>query len=790
MIKNMINSEKEKGKLYWIRKCTAILVIIAMVATCVQTALTNDSSDVVSAAGAGESITSLSAIEELKENVTSSTDQTYTIYEVVPVLGTGSMGYWVPGEETLSYYTSSDTASSYFVDEYNLATTVGSSARKTAVSVLITNLTGLGLLSTDDSTALTTADYAEYIEGLVDAEDIPEEAVEIDLITENPDGTTTTRTEEIEVSGTFEYSANKTGDFNQESNDATLTINGEYVQNVEMFLYGEDAAAAIADGTVEFAFYYQPTFTRIDFSFLSSETEDGIDSSEYEGRAIYTKDSTSGRYKYEGSLGVEGFSLNVSSEDSYYWVEPGAEYGTGDTAIAPTDSTNASNTSLYLAVGDFLEAEDDQTGYFDVDNAFVYVGENQGNFSYNSDVAGTTTTIKYSTVYVNPGFTNNNWFRRFVLGDDTTSFEESFKIEVIEILASDLTMDIIDNEADLVVFSSGFSLDFTDVRQTLSSEYGTSNDISEDVLTELVLRIEDEGYKTLETPMIIDGNLQEYINTTVEETLEEIEKTDDRGYVTSQDSETKYDTKYYTSSTKYELESKLTNLATLINLCAEELMDEVDVSKISGNPDVKEVYSGKNENKVTTTTTTITTTKYDYSNINSYGSAEGGLYYVSQGDSLVTRNIITEFSEMSSDYYTEVSDTITYENFLRDTTGAGVLLVDEDAEINIATSIRHILMVGNQISASQKTTITVLEIQPSNSSDDTSEDNYEVLDEEQVKTWFPGVEVVIIDRMATSEFIGKIDDITEQYDVIYIGADFGNMNTSTTTSGGDQVPLQ
>ncbi|MFI3237954.1 MAG: DUF5057 domain-containing protein [Lachnospiraceae bacterium] len=779
-MKKQHHMQFHRGNVKWMRRSLCILLSLCLLVTGIQLTI-----NAVEKTDDDTSIVSLSAIEELKENYTS-TGATFTILEVVPTLGTGSMGYYVPGQEPLSY------GGEYFVDKFNLATITGALERETAVGAMTTDLEDLGILSGDADTALSTTEvgYTEYLAGITALEDIPEEAVRVDLVEDDADGNSISRTESIVLDeGDFEYKQNSTGEFIQENSGVTLNKeSGNYVQAIDYFVY---SASDLSE--IDFQFYYVPTFEVFDLSDI--ENNDTLVSETYSGRAIYTYNTDSGCFVYFGSLGVNDVTLDLSSTETYYWVSnldlvpyesadeallaetpatmslmstnsllgvdtqesdsatpgssaeaksasagtnaeaksasQGTKAETNNTIVEPAPVVSNALTSIsdspnaYVAVGDFVKVTDGATRYFDVDSAYIYQGENEGNFSYDPDAENGNPEVKYSYIYLDAGFTNNNWFRQYVLDDYSDDFADSFNIDVVEVLPTDLTQEKIE-AASLVVFSAGFSLDFDDTADTYADRYTNTNDIKTEVNTYLKGAIADDGHKELKTPIVIDGNLQ--------------------GTNTSE-----------------------SRLIQFINMSIIALVDQYGTDEDTLEPAERE-------------------------NINRYGAAEGGLYFIAQGDSFVTRFIATPFDFPTdangyyTNYYSEVTSTIAYENFVRDTTGVEQL-TGQPSQVSIATSIRHILMVGNQFSVEAKESIRVLEIQPAISSDDTNANNEQVLDEAQVKDWFPGVEDVEIDRMCSSEFIGKIDDITELYDVVYIGADFGNFNTRTDGTGQDQETI-
>lgn len=129
--------------------------------------------------------------------------------------------------------------------------------------------------------------------------------------------------------------------------------------------------------------------------------------------------------------------------------------------------------------------------------------------------------------------------------------------------------------------------------------------------------------------------------------------------------------------------------------------------------------------------------------------------------------------------FSDVLNEILAENLYREADISGEF---EQLSTNIsqATVIRHIINYKYRRSTEPKKTIKVLEIEPC-MSDEESPD----LTEAEIKSWINGgdsVESIEITRMTTAEFIGKIEDINEIYDLVYIGTDKDHMNVTETDS--------
>ena len=121
--------------------------------------------------------------------------------------------------------------------------------------------------------------------------------------------------------------------------------------------------------------------------------------------------------------------------------------------------------------------------------------------------------------------------------------------------------------------------------------------------------------------------------------------------------------------------------------------------------------------------------------------------------------------------YKEISD----ENFTRQNTGSGVALLEE--KVTMARNMRYIINFAKQRNVAPKGDIRVLEVQPANGSYFATEAGKTAL-----QSW-TGVALAntTIDTMTAAEFIGKIDDLAETYDLIYFGNEISGFNS---TSGG------
>lgn len=140
------------------------------------------------------------------------------------------------------------------------------------------------------------------------------------------------------------------------------------------------------------------------------------------------------------------------------------------------------------------------------------------------------------------------------------------------------------------------------------------------------------------------------------------------------------------------------------------------------------------------------------------------------------------FSEAAvSDGFAEVLLDIENENLYRATDGGRVPL---STSISEAVAIRYIIGYQWKRAYNTKGTMRILEIEPCASYDlattyvDDKHDrlylkttNEELINQPETK--------IELTQMTTAEFIGKVEDLNAQYDLIYIGMNIGLMNTET-----------
>lgn len=162
-------------------------------------------------------------------------------------------------------------------------------------------------------------------------------------------------------------------------------------------------------------------------------------------------------------------------------------------------------------------------------------------------------------------------------------------------------------------------------------------------------------------------------------------------------------------------------------------------------------------------------------NVNS-SYVHGNVYFVdTAAKNLATKDFDIAFNQslyktVDTPFY-DVYYEIYHENFLRKTENSETTdLLDE--WVSIAKSIRYIINFGQQRQISAKTQINVLDIEPLLYKPGTTNTVLK-LTKDEVEKWLPQniytQDQITIITMTTAEFIGKIDDVSETYDMVYFG---------------------
>ena len=146
------------------------------------------------------------------------------------------------------------------------------------------------------------------------------------------------------------------------------------------------------------------------------------------------------------------------------------------------------------------------------------------------------------------------------------------------------------------------------------------------------------------------------------------------------------------------------------------------------------------------------------------------------------KSFATPFSEASyktksSAFYPVYQEILRENTFRRREGKTGTDLLEE--KISEADVIRYLLNFKNRRPANIKKEIRILDLEPDNHSEITTDGAPGGQASDAVLSWFQDIYTsgaIKITTMSTAEYIGKIEDITENYDVLYMGADTTDFN--------------
>lgn len=466
---------------------------------------------------------------------------------------------------------------------------------------------------------------------------------------------------------------------------------------------------------------------------IPTDAQGVVDLEAIAGQTIYEADATNGGYT------IAKFSATdkpyADSSKQYYAqcailpitdfskfagktiYEPDTINGGYISVTCPENFTPPTNKTYYTIIKahsyfantvpgkSFREADTakGEVPFFKTEEGFRYVDDGSGDYNFVQSSNGSVEkAIAYDVVYVDGGYANNEWFKRYVLDiDDTTAFD-TIDISVTSVTPNDsrLTAASI-SSYDLVVVSAGFNL------EDPSKALQYTNDIKAEVYNEIV-----------KMPRVVDTSFNAH-STLSNSNLVKLKNGMDTPSVTAENV-------YYFAPTILANSTEVKRLAT-----------------------------------------------------NQFHTA----IFISSDNS-------------SSSPYAVIADEIKYENMLRDSSQE--LL---STEISIASCFRYVINPYRVIN--KKTKLNVLDIQPVPRYDETTDETNDngPLTVATVLSWLPQsmqdqlatkdangnivknsagkvMHNISITHMSTAALVGKIEDITEQYDLIYIGTAASSNDTS------------
>ena len=558
-------------------------------------------------------------------------------------------------------------------------------------------------------------------------------------------------TETVFINGSF-YKKNG-GSFVASASSYDPTDNGSYMQHITNSNPLVPASDLDKSTDISDYVFYKPVFKEIDLSALAvgSNVQNELYTARKKGfPLIYVKDKgsyrldqvTTGNFddfltKDDETLSKARKLHNIHDESTYAYIDGisgRAEVGSKTTMTLKDLSDQGYYASRLDTEEPFEEASslllsdwggNAETGYFNCNpTEFDYVGNGQGDYEV-SDAREDSTNyqyvIHYDKIRYTGGYTNNNWFLK-----NTLDFDDDDK--TIASIASNVYVDCVKpdevssdanaagqsqkfSDYDLVVISGGLDLFSSQVR------YSSDDDYKNAELSDLTDLLRD--YLDIKGPVFADSSVlaNDGIRTLLSST----------------------DTK---ASYKYM-----------------DMGKALDTINCPDGAVYRSVYIFRGQDKKTMASGDYT--KYFDSR-----------YYTGRGAA-----------------FKDVYDEITQENALRERKNPGTTdLLDK--EVSTATALRYIINYDQQRGAGKKSNLKVLDIEPESTSaiyDDnyqnSSSDNADLLSKDTAENFKKNTimkflpdydeDQVSVTTVSTRTLAGLTDDITEIYDLVYIGDNRG-----------------
>ncbi|NLT13197.1 MAG: DUF5057 domain-containing protein, partial [Clostridiales bacterium] len=654
---------------------------------------------------------------------------TFNILEIVPDVKTASFGYYIGGQEPIEQaYFDSCTGGADQLSGW-LATLSKTPSREKRIEIandLFERLELKGILGNSAAAPLRNTYYEDgsYYKEAYLADD-----------PQNWNTLLLAAAESDIIKGAFTEAENGAFRADYVYNPAE---SGGYVQNISYFSYTSETPSG-GDG-----FYYSPAFTPITAGTDLTDT----DTMKWSTTAVYTelkdekgekvKDAldrdiyVTGQYRtVKEILDNGGFNAAVN----YYYVDP-----------VQTGAPGAySETSCYAAVvdsGDQDDAPGDgftaplMTGdpavpgpsYFTrAITGYTHVGSG-GNYTLTPDQNGPSNEVRFNSIYYKAGYVNNNLFKQQVLGLADPGINpnhlpdyNALNVTVTVKPAGEVTPSDI-GAADMVYISAG-----TDI----TAAGAVTGYASADLPDAAAVALYNAAAELM--PVILDYAIIQGV--TEGSPVQRIEK---------------LCLLCLQPGAAATAETSLSALA----------VDWPGLSYIAGDAD----------------RTFVSNNVYCFNAFNTVSTA-----IIPDPENHVPGDVFTLASELFTEAFSQevyssgFSDVLTViqdENFLKQIAGQADQLPEN---VTISAAVRHIINFQGRRQTNPKTSITVLELQP-------AKVTTTALTKAAVRGWigatketFPDSQIKIV-SMTTGEFIGKIEDINETYDMIYIGMSTESFN--------------
>lgn len=727
-----------------------------------------------------EASVTLPKIETLKAALSSGQDS-LRILEIVDKKESATFGYYFEGQEPVDF--ENDILGTAQKKEGQTLR----AARQEAADKYFGMDGGLaskGILGGDSSTVMMfTEAFKEYYPW----EKLPDNVREQDI-----------NKETVSVTGSYTFVGRTGGDFLPDGSsykiltDSSGEAAGTYTQDI----YGNRAAFSLVDDSVtmenkgDFVFYTPkmvPFYVKPDETsalfFLDDEETQPLDVSGLTGKFIFTSpdepDEDITKYEYYGTFGeTNHWEYQYSKDENnkikrkpYYYMDS-LTNGEDLPIIGSSDNDALSESvlssmieskawySLPASLFFTNESQDPYDKFFDfVPSSFRYVGDGEGSFdikvkkvegdpAYNDAHKNDRLPVEadFSVIYDKSFFSyevkNNNLFLKYVLDFDLDTSDE-----VLREAAANVTVD---------------SVVYTDVSSEQNEAAGQSFPASAYdmiVMQPGAYQLTKEAIEALDFREVIE-------NAALDGTAVLFD----------------VDRAHYGAGNIWGMTQYIS-----YNLYAKRFS--------------KEEFSAGSGDRTTKANSTLTkkgefAPQYGFDhgyvdgNILFYDLTDlsGGMFLTNSVKDAVGNDDL--YFRRSGAAFEGVYKEIVYENFLRQRNGSTEMIKTDG--FTFGNILRYVLNYKNgHREQTKKTSISILEIEPDNHSELLENDTNAYPNgvtgkaNSTVLSWFGNTytkDQITIATMSTYEFIGKINDVTEDYDLVYIGSDVMDFNKEAVTT--------
>ncbi len=464
--------------------------------------------------------------------------------------------------------------------------------------------------------------------------------------------------------------------------------------------------------------------------------------------ATYTE-ASDGTGSYQLSNPAEGYFVHFTENASgEYYVSKVTLSSDGDYKLIDSYQKNDNGKYVMVNSGSVQTYVKGEAGY-DPTNSYDFIGD---------DAKEALDTVTYDG-----GFFNKEWFKKEVLNlsgnsryETGASSNTSGDIDQLKIEVTTLTLEELANLADPDVEAYyGVDLDSVDlIYLSGKGSYGTEPKNAKEAARLIAKKafgiIDDNGTRSeaSRVPVIMDyefyaGNLakENKAMTNLALTLLRVSDAD----------------------------SKLAqNIATQSSFFTKKLTDKTYITAV--NTIIQSAASAAGVQNATSLTLGNDVKEFLTENV---------FLYDNSTTDYVASDYLTDIQNDTdrSWIYRAVLEEIQYENFLAEKNGTTTKLTESITKASITRYILNWYMHRVMV----KSSVRVLDLEPCY---DFSTSSASTLTADRVKELMGRKDTytgtVNITQMPSAEFIGKIEDLNEKYDMIYLGAQVGDMNTDSS----------